>query len=116
MGEGASFSTFGGLFHLGDDMKKEKKDCWVEGAADLDQLSAIKPDAQNITRAIKQELTGAAAPRASAKRHAVKLVTAKTFTVGGWKGVWEFQQWLVLISCDLQRFLFEAEQAVRNRE
>jgi len=30
----------------------------------------------------------------------------------GWKGVWQFQRWLSLISCDLQRSLFEAEQAV----
>ena len=30
----------------------------------------------------------------------------------GWKGVWQFQRWLALISCDLQRSHFEAEQAV----
>ena len=30
----------------------------------------------------------------------------------GWKGIWQFQRWLALLSCDLQRSLFEAEQAV----
>ena len=27
----------------------------------------------------------------------------------GWKGIWQFQRWLALLSCDLQRSLFEAE-------
>ena len=30
----------------------------------------------------------------------------------GWKGALQFQRWLALFSCDLQRSLFEAEQAV----
>ena len=30
----------------------------------------------------------------------------------GWTGIWQFQRWLALLNCDLQRSLFEAEQAV----